>query len=176
MEITDKHRKLLADLEPAKIPWRRLTIAVDGGDGAGKSTLARFLSWQLGMPAIETDLFLRAHAHEPSYDLKALAKVVEARHGLNRPVIIAGMCVLETLRRIGIEPEYRVYVEMPGHPGSDRWQARFRQYRREYRPKDQAMLFRRRPSICHAEQGAAPDRGHAGVRPRSTASRRGRGR
>jgi hypothetical protein len=42
-------------LTPNRLP---LLIAVDGADNAGKSSLASWLAWQLGMPAVQLDLYL----------------------------------------------------------------------------------------------------------------------
>jgi hypothetical protein len=49
---------LLNRLRSLCLPWRAMTIGVDGRNGAGKSSLARYISWQLGMPVLETDLWL----------------------------------------------------------------------------------------------------------------------
>ena len=42
-------------LTPNRLP---LLIAIDGADGSGKSSLASWLAWQLGMPAVQLDLYL----------------------------------------------------------------------------------------------------------------------
>lgn len=49
---------LLAHLRSFCLPWQALTIAIDGRNGAGKTPVARYLTWQLGMPMLETDLWL----------------------------------------------------------------------------------------------------------------------
>jgi hypothetical protein len=38
--------------------WLPLLVAIDGADGIGKSSLASWLACQLGMPAIQPDLYL----------------------------------------------------------------------------------------------------------------------
>jgi hypothetical protein len=60
--VTQDHACLRDAIREALGPWRRFVIALDGVDAAGKSTLARYLAWQLGMPAIETDLYFDAAA------------------------------------------------------------------------------------------------------------------
>jgi 2-phosphoglycerate kinase len=40
-------------LGPNRLP---LLIAIDGADGVGKSSLASWLAWQLGAPAVYLDL------------------------------------------------------------------------------------------------------------------------
>ena len=57
MITTSAHEELLSELEKFVLPWRKLTIAVDGITGSGKSCLSRYLAWQLDMPAIDTDMF-----------------------------------------------------------------------------------------------------------------------
>jgi hypothetical protein len=42
-------------LGPDRAP---LLIAIDGADGVGKSSLASWLAWQLGAPAIYLDLYV----------------------------------------------------------------------------------------------------------------------
>jgi shikimate kinase len=51
--------KLLEALEKELGSNRKpLLIAIDGADGVGKSSLASWLGWQLGMPALQLDLYL----------------------------------------------------------------------------------------------------------------------
>jgi hypothetical protein len=52
--------ELLACIKEALTPDRLpLLIAIDGADLAGKSSLASWLAWQLGMPAVQlVDLYL----------------------------------------------------------------------------------------------------------------------
>ena len=134
-----KHRPIplqyacLADfLLPKVLPWRKLTIAIDGVDGAGKSTLARFLSWQLEMPEIETDFFLRDDQRMPVHDTSSLATLVQARHKNNRPLIVEGVFVLRQLGAIGVNPEFLIRVQCKGRTGNSRWQSAFTKYRAEF--------------------------------------------
>ena len=51
--------ELLYRVKEALTPNRRpLLIVIDGADGMGKSSLASWLAWQLGMPAVQLDLFI----------------------------------------------------------------------------------------------------------------------
>lgn len=70
--------------------WRTpCIVAIDGVDGSGKSSLARYLAWQLGMPAIETDIFLVKEAPEGEYVTRAdLPLAIASRLDQNRPVIV----------------------------------------------------------------------------------------
>jgi EAL domain-containing protein (putative c-di-GMP-specific phosphodiesterase class I) len=140
MEITSTHIALIAAVKPRTIPWRKLTIAVDGFDGSGKSTLARFLAWQLGMPAVETDMVLRAGCSEPTPDLERLRHLIESRHSLNRPVIVEGVFVLRTLQQLEIVPEFLIRVESAGCEGSISWARQFEMYSKEH-PRASAPNF-----------------------------------
>ena len=145
MRITKQHGKLVESLKQIILPWRKLTIALDGVDGVGKSSLSRFMSWQLGMPTIETDLVIQSASNGFTYDFSILSQLINARHERDRPVIIEGMCILETMDVLGMQSDYLVYVEVQGYRGSITWRDRFESYDRKYYPRHQAdFIFRRR--------------------------------
>lgn len=100
---------LLAHLRPFVCPWRSLTIAVDGRNGAGKSSLARHLGWQLGIPVVETDFWLLDDV-PIKHNVSALMKLIRWRHKSNRPVIVEGIAMLQTLKIAGLQPDYLVMV------------------------------------------------------------------
>jgi uridine kinase len=141
LETSDQHRELVARLKSVIYPWRRLTIAVDGVDHSGKSTMARYLSWQLGMPVIETDLFLAESKDGlPTYRWEMLAQVVSSRHQLDRPVIVEGIFVRSILEKLGTSPDFSIYVECIGHQGSVNWQNAFSIYQAKYKPRESAAF------------------------------------
>ena len=47
--------RVLEALTPNRLP---LTIAIDGADGCGKSSLASWLAWQLGAVTIYLDIYV----------------------------------------------------------------------------------------------------------------------
>lgn len=130
--IPPEYAKLADWLLPQMLPWRRLTLAIDGVDGSGKSSLARFLAWQLEMPAIETDFFLREDEATPVHETGALKSLVEKRHRANRPVIVEGVFILRQLSTIGVDPEILIRVQCPGRDGSFNWQHEFANYLAQY--------------------------------------------
>lgn len=138
MEICDQHRDLLSRFQPVVLPWRKLTIAVDGVDNSGKSTLGRFLAWQLGMPLIETDLLLKNRSGEIDHDLVTFRRLLNARHDLDRPAIVEGVLILRTLERVNVMPDFLIYVEATGREGSLVWQSAFKAYAAEYQPRESA--------------------------------------
>jgi hypothetical protein len=119
-------------LQPKLVPWRKLTIAVDGVDGAGKSPLARFLSWQTGMPCVETDVLFYPNASEPIPDTSLLSRLVAARHESDRPVIVEGLFVLASLARAGVAADILIRVSAVGHQGSHTWASLFKSYRNSH--------------------------------------------
>ena len=110
MILSDDHNKLITELKGLIYPWRKYLIAVDGLTGSGKSGLSRYLALELEMPVIETDTLRRMDQEQPSYKLDELKDLIQARHELDRPVIIEGIFLLDTLDKIGIEPDYFIYV------------------------------------------------------------------
>ena len=129
---SDLHLKLLEFLRPKLQPWRAMTIAVDGVDHAGKSSLARYLAWQLGMPQLETDLFLTQGTEPYTCDANLLKKFVDMRHNMSRPVIVEGVFVLRTLLEAGVDPNLVVRVESHSSPASGTWPTEFARYEADF--------------------------------------------
>jgi hypothetical protein len=146
VEICDQHRELVSLLKPVVLPWRKLTIAIDGVDDSGKSTLGRFLAWQLGMPLIETDLLLKSRSGNIEHDLVTFQRLLNARHDLNRPAIVEGVLILRTLEMVSLTPDYLIYVEATGREGSLSWRGAFKAYGEKYRSRENAnYTFRWNP-------------------------------
>lgn len=68
-----------------------LLIGVDGIDGAGKSSFASWLSWQLELPAVNLDLYVVRGSSPIRWRSDDLRRVLEARQELQRPVICEGI-------------------------------------------------------------------------------------
>jgi len=143
VEITQDHRNLVEQVKKALGEWHKFTIGIDGVDGAGKSTLARFLSWQTEISLIETDLFIDPEGNGFSYRYDTLQETIEFRHRNNRPIIIEGLFLLNLLNKINITCDYLIYLEKADHKGSLSWQEEIGQYNSQYEPKEKAdFLFR----------------------------------
>jgi hypothetical protein len=100
---------LLTHLRSFCLPWRALTIAIDGRNGAGKTSVARYLAWQLGMPVLETDLWMLKMS-PVTHRTGELKRLIRSRHRRDRPVIVEGVMMLRTLELIGVQPDYFVFV------------------------------------------------------------------
>ena len=115
-EYTDAHQNLLGHLGKNWPENNSRIIAIDGLDGAGKTTIAHFLAWQLGIAAISTDLFFSCMPNpELKYRDNEIKKILIARNELERVTIIEGVFILKLLERIGYQPEYLVKVQKRDH-------------------------------------------------------------
>lgn len=137
MEIPPRNLELLGFLKPKILPWRKLTIGIDGVDGIGKSTLARFLAWQLEMPVLETDMFLEKEGY-PNLRYDELRSLIQSRHSHNRPVIVEGVRLLETLDKLEVLPDILIYVIRPGCEGSLTLCQEYEKYQGKYKPQEKA--------------------------------------
>lgn len=115
-------------------PRRKFVIAVDGIEGAGKSTLGRYLAWQLETTLIESDQFLLQNEGRLDYRFEAIRQVLNARLTLNRPVIIEGVRVLYLLESVQSAADYHIWVEQEGVDGSFLLKKQMGEYLRSYNP------------------------------------------
>jgi hypothetical protein len=100
-------------LTPNRLP---LLIAIDGVDGVGKSSVASWLAWQLGMPTVHLDLFLTS-LHPIQWLTADLKRAVDRRLDLKRPLIVEGVLALDALDQIGRKADFVVYVKGVGSIG-----------------------------------------------------------
>jgi hypothetical protein len=93
-------------LTPQRLP---LLIAIDGADGVGKTSLASWLAWQLGMPAIHLDCYLE-EGRPIRFKTPEFARVVESRLGNGRPALVEGILVIDALEQIGKKADFLIFV------------------------------------------------------------------
>lgn len=130
--------ELTASLRGECTPWRRLLIGIDGRDGEGKSTTARWLAYTLGMPALETDTYLLAGADDYTLRYDELGRSIASRLSRDRPVIVEGVFLLNTLERVGLAADILIYVKKrPAHKYSG-LESRLKRYRAKYKPEQTA--------------------------------------
>ena len=115
---------------------RRMVIAIDGRDGAGKSPTARCLSWHLQMPAIETDMYFVRDSRPIKYRYEDLSRVIHSRLDSDRPVIVEGIFVLKTLKKMNLVPDFHILVEATSFAGSCGLEAELDQYFDQYKPDE----------------------------------------
>ena len=101
--------------------------------GCGKSSLASWLAWQLGMPAVHLDLYNTSN-HPIQWRTADLARTVS--HRLDRcPVIVEGVLALDALEQIGRKPGFLIVVN---GKGSDELAGQIAAYRSRQNPNAHA--------------------------------------
>lgn len=104
--------RLLVYLQLALGPDRKpLLIGVDGREGVGKTSLSNWLAWQLGMPVIHLDLFLRqSEVLAPVTRCTAdLDRCIKARG--KRPFVVEGVLLLDALEEVERPADFLIFVE-----------------------------------------------------------------
>jgi hypothetical protein len=94
-----------------------LLIAIDGRDGVGKSHLASWLSWQLGIPAVHLDLHLVRDSSPIQWRVGELKLIIQSRLEIARPIIVEGVMVLDALKQVGSPPDFQIYIRGKGGHG-----------------------------------------------------------
>lgn len=119
---TPQYESLLAVLWSALGPDRKpLLIGIDGREGTGKTSLSNWLAWQLGLPVIHLDLFLKpSEVPGPiARHVVELDRCIKARG--SRPLIVEGVFLLDALNEVGRSPDFLIFVEKecaPSKPGN----------------------------------------------------------
>lgn len=106
-------------------------IALDGLDGAGKTTLAKDLVEHFNGAHIAVDDYLNEgqRAYVKFIDLESLKTSVDDALLTSSAVIVDGICALEILRRINVSADIHVYVKQLSSDGS--WLRGLRVYRED---------------------------------------------
>jgi chloramphenicol 3-O-phosphotransferase len=112
-----RSEELLNRVKEALTPNRlALLIVIDGADNCGKSSLASWLAWQLGMPAVQLDLYL-TDLHPTRWLTAELARVVKHRIDNGRSLILDGVCALDVVDQIKRKADFLIFVR-GGNEGS----------------------------------------------------------
>src|SRR5262245_55494986 len=106
-EYTELHAAITQRLTPDRLP---LLIGIDGREGASKSSCGSWLSWQLGMPCIHLDLYVKPDFG--GWHVDHLRRVIDARlaRARPRPVIVEGCLLIRALAQIERKPDFLVFV------------------------------------------------------------------
>src|SRR5262245_5964906 len=122
-------------LGPDRLP---LLIAIDGADGVGKSSLASWLAWQLGAPAIYLDLYIIKGSNPLRWRSDELQRIINTRLVEHAgPLVAEGVLILDALGAIGRKPDFFVCVDGEGGHGLSTLIA---EYRMRHEPKQQAQF------------------------------------
>ena len=88
------------------------------------------------MPAIHLDLYIMRNSNPLQFRTSDLAKVLDARANLDRPVIVEGILILKILSEIGRTPDFLIFVHRASHKSSLRTLTE--EYLREFGPRQKA--------------------------------------
>jgi hypothetical protein len=96
-----------------------LIIGVDGPDGVGKSSLASWLSWQLGTPTVHLDLYIvsnRKPGRPLEWRTEEVTRIIGARidAARPRPVVVEGILLLDVLETVQRTADFLGYVHGEG--------------------------------------------------------------
>jgi len=139
--VVQGYGEVVAALVPVLNGLPPCVIAIDGRDGVGKTTLGRHLAWHFNISLIETDLFLNRHKGWLDYREEEIARLIRARIDRSRPVVVDGVCLLALLRRLGVAPDFTVYVRAKQEEADDRADVfEFASYERDFTPRAKADL------------------------------------
>lgn len=76
--------------------------------------------------------------YQPSYRYSELKNLVLSRYELKRPIIIEGIFLLDTLKRIGISPNFLIYVKNSEANSGYALKESLPKYFAEYNPEENA--------------------------------------
>ena len=138
--LCEKYKKLRCRLVQEIGCGRDFLIGIDGPCCAGKSTLARYLSWKLEVPAIGLDLFLIPDQGKIEYDIQGLSTlswILSKRLKDKRVTIVEGLKLLEVLdKQPRRRPDYLIYMECTDCGGCGKLKDELQAYREHWKPRD----------------------------------------
>ena len=98
---------------------KRCLIGIDGFNGAGKSSFATWLAWQLGMPCLSLDGFREQTTPPLSWRLHEVERLLSNRLNRGKPAMVESVFLLDVLRQLGREPDLLIYVESDDRRADD---------------------------------------------------------
>jgi uridine kinase len=107
-----EYEQLLIDLQLALGPDRKPhLIGIDGREGVGKTSLSSWLAWQLRMPVIHLDLFLKQNEVPAPVTRRTvdLDRCIKARS--KRPFIVEGVLLLDAMEELDGSVDFLIFVE-----------------------------------------------------------------
>lgn len=138
LDLVETLRPVLYNL-PGKI------VALDGQAGVGKTTLGRYLAWRFNVTLLETDLFLIPNRGRLVYRDDDMARIIDKRLNIPRPIIVDGLAVRRLLKQLGHNPEYVIYVTANDTPESPALVEELASYEAEFSPRERANYLMNLP-------------------------------
>ena len=136
-DYAELHARIATALGPNRLP---LLIGIDGATGWGKTSTASWLAWQFGMPVVHLDFYTDLATRKLTTGAGEVARLIEYRVGIGKPVIVEGILLLEAMDAAGRRLDFLVVVD--GEP-EGRFSERIRDYRERYDPRSKADFILR---------------------------------
>lgn len=111
-----EHKRFLEKLKQIISSERRpLIIGIDGRDGSGKTSIARWVCWEnSSWTLVSLDDHLMGRIDDRLYwNTDVIKNIIEKSINLNRTVIVEGICLLDAFDKLkieGIELDFYTYV------------------------------------------------------------------
>ena len=110
--------ELIKDIESLS---KGTMIVFDGFCGSGKTSLAQIVSIKLNIQHIDTDCYIIKQSDTEPYlsllDIEHLKEIVKTFTKRKRSLLFSGICAQDTLKLLGVNPDYRVYVKQISSSG-----------------------------------------------------------
>lgn len=107
--------EVLAAVQAALGPGRlSIIIGIDGLPGSGKTSLATWLSQQLGCPVIPLDAYLDEDGSQPVWRYSDLNRALTELARPGQPVIMEGARLCAALQDMDLEPGILIWMENSG--------------------------------------------------------------
>jgi len=138
--VLPAYLKVVEALTPIMRGLPGVIVTIDGRDGAGKTTLGRYLAWHFNVTLIETDLFLIPAQDYLIHLDDQINRIIERRITSPRPVIVEGISMLQLMKRINRVPDFSIYVTNPQHSSSKLLKQRLSAYETAFAPSAKANI------------------------------------
>jgi len=138
--VLPAYLKVVEALTPIMRGLPGVIVTIDGRDGAGKTTLGRYLAWHFNVTLIETDLFLIPAQDYLIHLDDQINRIIERRITSPRPVIVEGISMLQLMKRINRVPDFSIYVTNPQHSSSKLLEQRLSAYEAVFAPSAKANI------------------------------------
>lgn len=93
-------------------------IAIDGLNGAGKTSFATWLAWQLGTPCLSLDDFRERREPPFTWRCDEINRLLASRLDRNRPIVMESVFMLDALQDLGRTADLLIYVESEDMEGT----------------------------------------------------------
>jgi hypothetical protein len=114
-----------------------LIIGIDGRLESGKTRLAAWLWWELGIPVVHSDGFIIRETDLLEWRYGDLGSVIHSLFDTKRSMIVEGVCLCQALQPLDLDPNFLVRLENESGPEPSLHEPTL-DYMREFRPSENA--------------------------------------